>query len=570
MTRFASTLVIMAALLALLLAAGCSEDDENDPPRVVIVSPDDGHHFTSAATLVEVEVDDDSGVPLVELRLDGEVVASLRDTLKSLLPVGLWADGLEHELRARAHDTDDATGDSGVRTITIDPALQTVPQITSVAPDAGAAGQLVATWLAFPEALGYTYEVARTDGFADLLASGDTSELSLDLALNDASLAYVRVRAMVAEGLTSWSRTFRYDGTAGWRQRYELAGPQQGTAILTAADGSLYLLSHAVRDARIDRAAVELLRVSNVGEPGGVRELLDDTHLPTSHLLLDDGSLLIGGISDSGYFLASFRLSGEMDWYYGTTLFEPTALLREADGTVRLLGNEGPVDYSQGVSAVVTPSTGVLSDMVTFDLDTGARVLAAWPHEDGGWVVAGQLADVDTQHYGGVFADHIAADGQTMWRLRLGSADRWLMRGQATNGSDQFCLGGIAYKENKGNRYGFIVNFDDDGSLRWQLGETDWHFYSDLVSLPDGRWTAVGAHRRSVDSDNWLYDTALRGISEGGLPLWEIQHESGRESQGWDLAPHPDGGWYVLGFMTPDSGEYDLDLLRVDDRGELD
>lgn len=572
MTRQAPALLTLLLLLALPLVFGCSEDDENDPPRVAITSPDDGHRFTDAATEVTLSAEDDNAVSILELRLDGQVVVTMDgDEDSAVLPLGRWADGLDHELQARAHDTDGATGDSGVMTISIDPSLQTIPQITGLSPDAEAPGELAATWLAYPDAQIYLYEFARTDGFVDLLASGSTDELGVNVVVDDASLVYLRVSAMTDGVQSDWSRTFRYDGTSGWRQRYELSGKQLGTALLTSSDGMLWLLSHAVRETRVDRAAVELLRVSPTGEAGGVRSLLDATHLPTAHALTADDRLLLTGVTDAaGGFVAAFDLDGAQLWYHTVAELDPTALLHNDGDLYWLAGADQRDGASGGVIGMLDAATGEIAGLMAFDLEAGARPLVLWPHADGGWVVAGQLADAGDQEFGGMFASHVDLSGDVLWRIRVGAGDRWLLRGHGSNGTDQFCLGGIAYRTEQRQRYGFVVNFDDQGRLRWQIGDYDWHLFSDLVALPDGRWTAAGARRRYVDSDNWLYDAALASFSGGGQMLWEMQHQSGAESQSYDLAPHPDGGWYVLGFMTPDRGEFDLDLLRVDDLGELE
>jgi hypothetical protein len=573
MTRLLTLLAVLLALTALLTVAGCSDDDENQPPRVSIVFPADGYRYDGATSLVEVEATDDGNVPLVELRLDGTVVSSLRDTSQTQLPVGRWADGLEHVLEARAHDALGLTGDSTPVTISIDPSLQTIPQVISVGPDPEAGGALEITWLAFPDATGYAWEVARTDAFTTVLASGETTDLSVNVPMDDTNLVYVRLRAERAGGFTDYSRTFRYDGTTGWRQRYPLPGRQLATAILTAPDGSLRLLSHGVINARvgIGAAAVELLAVSAAGELLAANQLLDSTFLPTSHLVDPAGNLVLAGLTtDGGPFLAAFTLDGQAIWQQAPVDLEPTALLMGPDDAIWAVGTDLRSGASGGVVLEVDPASGALTERATFALEAGRRVLAAWPRSDEGWVVAGSLPDFDDLDSGGLFARGLAGDFATSWNLRLGEADRWQLRGHGTDGDGQYVLGGIAFVSNPRSRYGFLVNFDDRGRLRWQLGETNWHLYSQIRTTEDGRWTAAGARRRYINSSSWLYDTALRGLSEAGLPLWEIQHRLGEESQAFGLAPHPDGGWYVAGFTTPDRIEYDVDLLRVDDRGELE
>ncbi|MEZ4387777.1 MAG: hypothetical protein R3D98_09405 [Candidatus Krumholzibacteriia bacterium] len=569
MTRHISLLAPVLALLA-LLAAGCSKDDSNQAPRVTIVFPGDGYRYDGTTSVVEVEVDDDGNVPLVEIRLDDVVVSSMRDTLRTQLPIGRWADGLEHTLQARAHDAQGLTGDSALLTVTIDPSLQTIPQMVAVEPDPDAAGALLLSWLAFPAATGYAWEISRTDAFAEILDAGETTELAVSVPVADASLIYVRVRAELAAGATEPSRTYRYDGITGWRERYALSGAQQGNAIYTAPDGSLRLLSYAIEDGRVARADVELLRVAAAGEFISREVLLDATHLPTTSLVDAEGTLLLGGLADGVGFLAGFTLDGAPLWRTTPALFEPTALMAADGGEVWVFGADLREGADGGAIQQLDPATGQLTELATFQLEAGRRVLAAWPRPDAGWVVAGRLPDTDAGNYGGLFARGLDGLGATDWNLRIGEADRWLWRGCGQDGHGNYVLCGIAFVSNPRSRYGFLVSFDHRGRLRWQLGETNWHLYSGIMATEDGRWTAVGARRRYVTSDTWLYDTALRGLSEAGLPLWQIQHRLGEESQGFGLAPHPDGGWYVTGFTTPDRSEYDVDLLRLDDRGELE
>jgi len=578
MTRLSTLLpvqlLVLLTLLVLLAAGGCSDDDENEPPRVSIVFPPDGYRFDGTTSTVELDVTDDGRVPLVELRLDGDVISSLRDTMRTQLPVGRWADGLDHVLEARAHDAEGLTGDSAPITISIDPSLQTIPQVISAVADPEAAGQLMITWLAFPGAVGYAWEVARTDAFTGLLASGETSELSVTVPLEGAKLAYVRLRADLGDRVTEFSRIVRYDGTVGWRQRFELPGAQLVAGIITAPDGSLRLLSHGMinESVGLGAAAVELLTVSPTGELLASYRVLDEGYLPTSHLLHAAGDLLLTGVTTAGEgFLAACSLDGQLRWHVTRPGAESTALMAGPDGVVWAFGSDQRGGAAGGVVHEVDPATGDLSEVATFELEPGRRVRAAWPRSDAGWVVAGSLpADDGGPVTGGVFARGLDDGFATSWNLRLGQADRWQWRGHGSDGEGHYVVGGHAVGPSPRSRYGFLINFDDRGRLRWQLGETDWHLHGQVHATEDDRWVAVGARRRSVDSYNWRRETALRGLSEAGLPLWEVQHRLGEESRGFCLAPHPDGGWYLGGFTTPDRLEYDADLLRVDDRGELE
>lgn len=579
MTRLSNLLpvqlLVLLALPMLLSVGGCSDDDENEPPRVSIVFPPDGYRYDGATSSVELDVTDDGNVPLVELRLDGNVVSSLRNTVQTQLPVGRWADGLDHVLEARAHDAEGLTGDATPITISFDPSLQTIPQVISAEPDPQGADELVVTWLEFPGAARYAWEVARTDAFASLLASGETSELSVRVPLDGVQLAYVRLRADLGSRLTDFSRTVRYDGAVGWRQRFELPGAQLVAAIVTAADGSLRLLSHGMAGESVGSGAapVELLAVSASGELLATHRLLDEAFMPTSHLVGAEQTLLLAGVTTAGegFLAAAASFDGELLWHTLPPDVEPTALMDGPGGEVWVFGSDRRAAAAGGVVHVVDPATGDLSEHATFELEPGRRVYAAWPRSGTGWVVAGSLpADGGDQQAGGVFARGLDEAFASSWNLRLGEADQWRWRGHGSDGRGHYVVGGLAVGPSPRNRYGFLFSFDDRGRLRWQFGETGWHLHGQAYATEDERWVVVGSRRRTLDSNHWRRDTALRGLSGAGLPLWEIQHQLGEESQGYCLAPHPDGGWYLGGFTTPNRLEYDADLLRVDDRGELE
>lgn len=572
MTRLLTLLTALLMLAALLSLAGCSDDDPNQPPRVSIIFPGDGYTYDGTTSLAEVEVTDDGAVAGVELRLDDLVVSSLDDERQTQLPVGRWADGLEHELRAHAVDAEGLTGDSSPVTVRFATSLQTIPQIVDATPAAGAPGELSVTWLAFPGAMSYRWQAARTDAFADLLGEGEVDGLTVSVPVGDVNLVYLRVQAVFDVGASEFSRTFRHDGTTGWRQRYAVPDRQLGTAVFTAPDGSLRLLSQGLVNARVGEAAVQLLHVTATGELVTSHTLLARDYRPTSHLLTADGHLLLAGLhlGGPGSWLASFTLDGEQRWLTELDGTEATALMAADGGEYWLFGTDTRDDAMGGVVQQIDLASGALTELGVFQLEAGRRILVAWSRPGGGWVIAGSLPTFADLSDGGLFARGLDGALATDWNLRLGEADRWELRGHGTDGNGQYVLGGIAFTEVERSRYGFLVSLDHRGRLRWQLGETAWHLHGQIIAGEDGRWTVVGAKRRYTDSNHWLYDTALRGLSEAGLPLWEIQHRSGEESQGFGLAAHPEGGWYAVGFMTPDRAEYDVDLLRVDDRGELE
>ena len=558
----------LLALAALFTLPACS-DDEDNPPSAEIVYPESGRHFSASPDSVVVAADDDNGVSSVEIRLDGEVVSTVRtEPYSTRLPLGLYADGQVHVLDATAKDSRGATADADPVTVTIDPALQTIPQIVELEADADDLAHLRLTWLAWPDAVTrYEWEIARDDAFENVAAAGNATEVTVPTAVAAVGLAYARVRVVAPGETTAWSRTARFSSITGWRRHYDLPGAQLGTAVLTAADGTLRVLSHAVARHRVSPAAVELLELDAELDLVASHELLPETYTPTSHLLTDDGRLLLAGSQDGGTaFVAAADLAGNLLWSGSVGFMGTAVLVLDTDGDPLIVGDDLRELQPGGVMATVGVD-GAVVETGTFALDAGRSVLLAWPDGDGGHVLAGQMPATEDGIPGGVWALGLAADHAERWRVRLGTADRWRLFGGAADGNGRFVLTGMAFRDTDKNRYGFIAGLDVDGHLRWQLADNDWHYVAGVAADTGGRWTMTGVLERDEESD---YDLALRNVTEAGEDRWEVRLASGPESQGWTLAPHPDGGWWVAGTRREEGQDHDVDLLRVDDRGALD
>ncbi len=572
----------LAAFAVLLAVAACSDDDDNQPPTAEIVYPDPGFVYTTTPDSVVVDARDDSGVRRVEITLDGTVISTDRTAPYSTrLPLGRYADGQEHVLDATAFDAQGARGDAAAIRVTIDPSLQTVPQVAQFAPPEDGFAEVVLRWLTFPEPVTrYEWELAASDAFAEILAAGDTADTAAVMPLPVDGLAYARVRAVLADRVTDWSRTARYSGLATTRERYVLAGPQLATRVITAPDGTLRILSHGVPRHRVAEAPAQLLQLDGSLDLVSVTDLLATDRQVLASLAGPDGSVgdlfLAGRVAGGGGFVARATLAdAQVAMEQNTGLLAPGALASR-DGTVFAFGADlRGEDRPGGVIATVA-ADGEVAEAATFALADGREVQEAWPLPDGGWFLAGSLppvapdADEPDQYPGGIWARGIGPDGGERWSVRLGTADRWLLRGGGADASGRYLLTGIAFREDFFARYGFVACIDAAGDLLWTVTDRDWHLFAQAAPDAAGRWTVVGARRRSIGDRVWQYDTGLHGFSPFGAPLWEIQHQASHESQGWSLAAHPDGGWWAAGTVTSDGNAYDVDLLRTDDRGAID
>lgn len=575
--RFRFLLVGLVAVGSISLLAGCSDDQEDRPPRAEIVYPEPGHHYTSAPDSVVVDATDDRGVARVEIGLDGRLL-STRATrpYSTRLPLGLYADGRPYELSARAYDGRAQTGDAAPITVTIDPQLQTVPQITALGPptdlDEPADDPVLRlAWLPWPHALEhFAWELARDEYFMVSLAAGTTADTSVTVPLASVDLAYARVRAVDGDEDSGWSRTARHSGLTTWRRHYSLPGPQLGAGIAAAPDGGLRILSHGIAAHQVARAAVQLLAVSPTGDLLATTDLLTDDQPLTASLFAPDGRLYLAGLrADGGALLAAAGAEGDLLWSVDPGYMHTTGLALAADGTVLVAGADRREGRPGGVIGSIADG-GAVTELLVFPLTAEREVHRAWRRPGGGFVLAGPVAPDVGETAGGIWALGLDAAGEVLWNVRLGTAHRWLLRGAgAREDAGQYVLGGIAMRADRRDRYGFLVGLDQDGRIRWQTTDRGWHLFADIRPDTGDRWLATGARRRDIGGGQWEYDVALRGLSAFGATLWEASHRHGRDTQGWSLLPHPDGGWYVAGSRSTDGIEYDVELLCVDDRGDL-
>ncbi len=169
----------MLALTGVLSLVACSSNEPNSPPRIAFVYPDNNFHYLESPDGVELDATDDDGEVLtVEVYMNDQLLSTIdRSPWTTNLPLGEFADGFEHKIKARCVDNSGAYSSWTTRTITIDPSLQTFAQMQSLADDAGS---LRATWYAFPDpdqlGIVYEWEIARNSAFDGIIAAGITSE----------------------------------------------------------------------------------------------------------------------------------------------------------------------------------------------------------------------------------------------------------------------------------------------------------------------------------------------------------------------------------------------------------
>lgn len=571
-----------AFLLALGPLSGCSDDDDtSEPPQVTIVHPLPGAHLDADPVSVLVEAASDRGINRVEISLDDELLSTLRQApYTTRLPLGLHADGQPRSLNARAYDTRGQAGDAPPVSITIDPSLQSVPQIVALLPAPGDSGHLRLEWLTWPRppAL-FTWQTAYDDGFLQGADGGSLAETMVLVPFAQQSVVYARVKVSDSDGVSGWSRFARYNGLQTWRHRYPLAGSQLGAAVHVASDdGSLLVLVHGAAGGPVARSEVRMLTVDAGSQAlQGNALLLDSTHAPTSSLMMPgDEMVLAGRRTAGGSFLAAANRQGLL-WSAEPQIMRATALVRNVQGALLAAGSDlrGSQNAGGGGLFAAVTGQGTLAPVAVFPMLPEYEIRRVWVRPDGGFVLAGQVLLGTAETPGGIWVAGLgplaAGAHELLWTVRLGSAHRWLLCGANTDGLGNFVLAGAGRHTEPASRYGFLVAVDQQGRLRWQVTDRGWQQFADVAVDVGGRWVAAGARRRDLGDQRYEYETALRGLSPFGATLWESVHRAGNDAQAWALArhPHPGGGWYVAGASHGGATGYDVDLLRVDDRGEL-
>lgn len=536
--------LVLAALAAAL--AGCGGDDEtNGPPQVTITAPLTGDHLTEAANVV-AEVYDDRGVARVRFTIDDEPLAE--DTAapwQAAIPVGAWANGRTVVLGATAWDSDGAAADAAPVTITIDPALQSVPQLLAFAPQT--ASSLAARWLRFPGATSYTFQVSRGAGFGVVLHEQSLTDTLAVADLDTGGIAFARVGVRVGSEFRGWSRVWRRDGLTTLFTAPAYPGNQAGLQV-AALPGPAYVVVSAPRDGLdVGVVAPELLRLDG----NGVVTSRTGLAASTAQWLTATALYLASPTGVTSHATAD----GSVRWQASPAGLTPSAVGADAAGANLLVAGRG----SGNDMAILTlsPDDGaeVLRGVVTLDdAATGetVREVAGFAQN---YLVAGQLPG------GGVWVRGIdRATPQVVWTVRLGTGESFRVR-DAVLAGDQLVLVGDA---DAGGAWAASVT--TGGRLRWLRRVAGWSELSAVAVTGDGTLLVCGY----ALSDQQQIELVYGSLSEAGAWLWQQRRLYGASSRGLAVTPGEAGGVVVVGAAVPAGGTWDVMLMRANDRGELD
>jgi hypothetical protein len=537
------------ACLALAAVAGCSNNDTNSPPQIVITAPADGDHLGAAANVV-AEATDDEAVARVRFTLDDVVLLDdYAAPWQAAIPVGEWASGRPVVLGATVWDSDGIERSAAVVTITIDPALQTVPQLLAFGPAPTVdPPPLAAQWLRFPGATGYTMQLSRGAEFGTIFHEAAVADTQLTTVVAAEGVVYARVRAQTIGGPTGWSRARRFADVAALLTAVPLSGSQAGLDVTRRHPAGFSVVSGPSAGVAIGAVTPELIALDDAGVVTGRATLPSFVALWTVDPYL--------------YFCGD-------DWVECRTAAEGTQVWRVQPGGMSPVAigggdNDLPVLVAgPDLADDAVPSIAILNlasddgaelDRTVIDVDAG-DVVTQVGNLAGTCVVAGTIAS------GGVWVRGVdTAQDRELWRLRLGTGDGLHLR-DATAAGGSLVLVGDA---DEGGAWAASVAAS--GRLRWLVRETAWVELAAVAPAPDGGVVVTGHRLSGADGAEVVYGE----LSAAGAWRWRQSRAFTLNARGLGIAVAGDGSVVVVGTALPAGGDWDLLLLRSDDLGDLD
>lgn len=441
-----------------------------------------------------------------------------------------------------------------------------VPPISGLDPSFGEGGVATA---GFEGGIGGLFRVARQpDG--KVVAVGGTKESILVVrALSDGSL----------------DSDFGGDGVVEFPWGVPTNGVQVGFGCAIDSDGKIVIAAPILGQygsltpvGMVARLLPDGSLDASFGDDGVV--LGDAPSAATSLVLLDDGSMLVGGSGRIERLLAD----GSRDASFGTEGVSDSINMRVvdmavlADGSIIAIGGkliaklsaDGSIDADFGTEGLVeVPSTSSSDQLYGLAIDGDGRIL-----------VGGAITP-EGSSYGKLWTGRYLTDGsvdETYNGGAIGDADTGgLVYGMGIDPSNRVVTSGFTVLDEVPGR---SARFDIDGVLDTDFGTAgigahSYHvLFSNIVFEPDGAFTAVGSGLGSQgDLEQTfapvLFRTTASGAADstfgsGGEVMFGVGGSFDRANA---VAVQSDGKVLVGGWALDAGG---VGIVRLDDDGTLD
>jgi len=211
---------------------------------------------------------------------------------------------------------------------------------------------------------------------------------------------------------------------------------------------------------------------------------------------------------------------------------------------------------------------------------------AAWPLEDGGYLLGGNLvdpndvvADPGAAGYGGfagrsnVYLARTDGDGDELWSRTFGGENNVMSLAAAPSPDGGFLVLAtiMHYPENDDDIY--LLKVDEDGNEVWsRTWEEERCTGRDLISTTDGNYLLTGIYSLVEGTDRPTQDFLFIKVDPDGNELWRSTFgDPDKIDYASVLAEAADGGYVAAGNRgtSLSSWDEDLVLVKIDENGQL-
>ncbi len=211
---------------------------------------------------------------------------------------------------------------------------------------------------------------------------------------------------------------------------------------------------------------------------------------------------------------------------------------------------------------------------------------AAWPTDDGGYLLGGNIVDPDdivadpgAAGYAGfegrsnIYLAKVDADGNEIWSQTFGGDQNILATSAALTPDGGFIiLGHIMYYPETGDDI-YLLKVDADGNEVWSRtwDEGSMFGYS-LIETSDGGYLIAGGIDRTDDPTDPLADYLFIKVDADGNEVWLTTFGNPEMTDyGHLVIETSDGGFVAAGDLVTDlhSHDSDISVAKIDQDGEI-
>ncbi len=340
-----------------------------------------------------------------------------------------------------------------------------------------------------------------------------------------------------------------------------------------------------------------------VTEPGGTSDTWikiyggDQDNVCQDVLMADDGGYFIVGTANLEFepemrgdvYLIRTDAAGQVLWaktYGGDGYAGGMAISQTSDGRLALSGVTRSSDANgMDILLIEVDLDGNKLSSRTFGgpLD---EMGAAWPMDDGGYLLGGNIVDPDdfvadpgAAGYGGlegrsnIYLAKTDAAGNELWSRAFGGEDNVLAAGGVQTPDGGFLiLATITYFPDSGDDI-YLLKVDENGnevwSRTWEEGTTNAY---DLIQTSDDNYLITASYAPLGDPSTEKSDYLFIKVDPEGNELWMSTFgDPDMIDYGVVLAEAADGGYVAAGERTRDRHTWDADILlvKIDRNGHL-